>query len=122
VVASLIQHVIGPLSACSLLSSIGQPHRVTQTTVRTNIASDTGIVEQQVHLCISKMGSVEPETCIMGSIKACIFDVDGLLINSEDIYTEAMNNVLRAHGVLQELPWHIKARQQSRGRKVGLPS
>jgi pseudouridine-5'-monophosphatase len=58
----------------------------------------------------------------MGSIKACIFDVDGLLINSEDIYTEAMNNVLRAHGVLQELPWHIKARQQSRGRKVGLPS
>ena len=67
------------------------------------------------------MGSVGAASDTMpGSVRACIFDVDGLLINSEDIYTEAMNNVLRSHGVKEELPWHVKARQQSRGRKVCL--
>ena len=51
------------------------------------------------------------------SIKACIFDVDGLLINSEDIYTDIYNNVLRTQGC-PRLPWSVKARQQSRGAEV----
>jgi beta-phosphoglucomutase-like phosphatase (HAD superfamily) len=50
-------------------------------------------------------------------VRACIFDVDGLLIDSEDIYTEAYNNVLREYGK-PDLPWAVKARQQSRGRQV----
>ena len=50
-------------------------------------------------------------------VRACIFDVDGLLINSEDIYTEAYNNILHSYGKL-DLPWSVKARQQSRGREV----
>ena len=53
----------------------------------------------------------------MPTVRACIFDVDGLLINSEDIYTEAMNNLLHKYGK-PDLPWSIKARQQSRGHPV----
>jgi beta-phosphoglucomutase-like phosphatase (HAD superfamily) len=51
-------------------------------------------------------------------VRACLFDVDGLLINSEDIYTEAYNNILHSHG-RPSLPWSVKALQQSRGRQVG---
>ena len=53
-------------------------------------------------------------------IRACIFDVDGLLINSEDIYTEIYNSVLKSYN-RPPLPWHIKAKQQSRGREVADP-
>lgn len=49
-------------------------------------------------------------------IRACIFDVDGLLINSEDIYSITMNNTLHEYG-LPDIPWSIKATQQSRGRQ-----
>ncbi|KAF2746736.1 HAD-like protein [Sporormia fimetaria CBS 119925] len=47
-------------------------------------------------------------------VRACIFDVDGTLINSEDIYTDIYNTILREHGC-KEYPWTIKALQQSRG-------
>ena len=50
-------------------------------------------------------------------VRACIFDVDGLLINSEDIYTEIYNNILHSYGK-PDLPWTVKAKQQSRGREV----
>lgn len=50
-------------------------------------------------------------------IRACIFDVDGLLINSEDIYSLAMNNVLREYGK-PDCPWDVKAIMQSRSRTV----
>ncbi|KNG43951.1 had superfamily hydrolase [Stemphylium lycopersici] len=50
-------------------------------------------------------------------IRACIFDVDGTLINSEDIYTDIYNNILCEYG-RPEYPWKIKATQQSRGSKV----
>jgi pseudouridine 5'-phosphatase len=53
------------------------------------------------------------------SVRACIFDVDGLLINSEDIYTEAYNNILHSYG-RPSYPWGVKARQQSRGHPVGI--
>ncbi|KAH0541565.1 hypothetical protein FGG08_003977 [Glutinoglossum americanum] len=49
-------------------------------------------------------------------VRACLFDVDGLLINSEDIYTEAYNNILHSCGK-PSLSWSVKARQQSRGRQ-----
>ncbi|KAL8708698.1 MAG: hypothetical protein Q9220_006423 [cf. Caloplaca sp. 1 TL-2023] len=48
-------------------------------------------------------------------VRACIFDVDGLLINSEDIYTDIYNKVLHAHGK-KSLTWATKALQQSRGQ------
>ncbi|KAI9769110.1 MAG: Pseudouridine-5'-phosphatase [Geoglossum simile] len=48
-------------------------------------------------------------------VRVCIFDVDGLLIDSEDIYTEVYNKILHSYG-LESYPWSIKARQQSRGR------
>ena len=51
------------------------------------------------------------------AVRACIFDLDGLLINSEDIYTEAYNIVLHEYNK-PDLPWSIKARLQSGGRRV----
>ena len=50
-------------------------------------------------------------------IRACIFDVDGTLIDSEDIYTVIYNNVLHEYGK-PNLPWSVKAVLQSRGREV----
>ncbi|CAN9245499.1 unnamed protein product [Alternaria alternata] len=50
------------------------------------------------------------------SVRACIFDVDGTLINSEDIYTDIYNNILREYG-RPDYPWKIKATQQSRGTR-----
>jgi pseudouridine 5'-phosphatase len=50
-------------------------------------------------------------------VRACIFDVDGLLINSEDIYSEIYNQILHEYGA-PDYPWRIKATQQSRGRDV----
>ncbi|KAF2839196.1 HAD-like protein [Patellaria atrata CBS 101060] len=47
-------------------------------------------------------------------VRACIFDVDGTLINSEDIYSDIYNNILQEYGKLN-YPWRIKAVQQSRG-------
>jgi pseudouridine-5'-monophosphatase len=49
--------------------------------------------------------------------RACIFDVDGTLINSEDVYTDIYNSILRQHGG-PNYPWEIKATQQSRGSIV----
>ncbi|KAK9477828.1 HAD-like domain-containing protein [Lipomyces japonicus] len=44
-------------------------------------------------------------------IRACLFDMDGLLINSEEIYTAVVNQVLAEHGK-GPLPWAIKAELQ----------
>lgn len=51
------------------------------------------------------------------SVRACIFDLDGTLINSEDIYIEIYNNILHEYGK-PDLPWSVNARMQSTGRKV----
>ncbi|KAL8725501.1 MAG: hypothetical protein Q9166_007321 [cf. Caloplaca sp. 2 TL-2023] len=47
-------------------------------------------------------------------VRACIFDVDGLLINSEDIYTDIYNKILFSYNK-PALKWTTKALQQSRG-------
>lgn len=47
------------------------------------------------------------------AIKACLFDMDGLLIDSEDKYTIVTNEVLTHYG-RPELPWSIKAQMQGR--------
>ncbi|KAK3315932.1 GS1-like protein [Apodospora peruviana] len=41
-------------------------------------------------------------------VRACIFDMDGLLINTEGIYEQCADNVLVRHG-RPPLPWSIKA-------------
>ncbi|KAI2641597.1 HAD-like protein [Hypomontagnella submonticulosa] len=41
-------------------------------------------------------------------IRACLFDMDGLLINTEDLYTLCANIVLTKYGRPQ-LPWSVKA-------------
>ncbi|GAM85010.1 hypothetical protein ANO11243_030130 [Dothideomycetidae sp. 11243] len=46
-------------------------------------------------------------------IRACLFDMDGLLLDSEDKYTACVNTVLHAHG-RPSLPWSIKAQLQGR--------
>ncbi|KAK3712777.1 hypothetical protein LTR37_008867 [Vermiconidia calcicola] len=49
----------------------------------------------------------------LSQIRATLFDMDGLLINSEDLYTLVTNAVLHEHGK-PELPWNIKAQLQGR--------
>lgn len=46
-------------------------------------------------------------------IRACLFDMDGLLIDSEDKYTMITNEVLEMYGK-PKLPWSIKAQLQGR--------
>ncbi|KAI0517655.1 HAD-like domain-containing protein [Xylaria bambusicola] len=41
-------------------------------------------------------------------VRACLFDMDGLLINTEDMYTKCANIVLEKYG-RPPLPWSIKA-------------
>ncbi|KAJ4363907.1 hypothetical protein N0V83_009359 [Neocucurbitaria cava] len=50
-------------------------------------------------------------------IRACIFDVDGTLINTEDIYSDIYNTILQEYGK-PNYPWKIKAIQQSRGTSI----
>ncbi|KAB8305011.1 hypothetical protein EYC80_004316 [Monilinia laxa] len=52
-------------------------------------------------------------------IRACLFDMDGLLINTEDMYTICANQVLAAYN-RPPLPWSIKA--QLMGRPGGSTS
>ncbi len=42
-------------------------------------------------------------------VRACLFDMDGLLLNTEDIYTLCADIVLERHG-RPGLPWWLKAR------------
>jgi phosphoglycolate phosphatase-like HAD superfamily hydrolase len=46
-------------------------------------------------------------------IRACLFDMDGLLIDSEDLYTVITNEILQKYG-RPLLPWSIKAQMQGR--------
>lgn len=44
-------------------------------------------------------------------IRACLFDMDGLLINTEDIYTATLNEILAHHGK-GPLTWDVKIHLQ----------
>ncbi|GAB0134922.1 hypothetical protein EsDP_00003274 [Epichloe bromicola] len=46
-------------------------------------------------------------------IRACLFDLDGLLLNTEDIYAECIDILLKRHGK-PKLPSSVKARMQGR--------
>jgi hypothetical protein len=46
-------------------------------------------------------------------IRACIFDMDGLLIDSEDKYTRGTNEILAKYGK-GPIPWDVKAKLQGR--------
>lgn len=46
-------------------------------------------------------------------MRACLFDMDGLLLDTEDIYTACVNIVLDRYGK-PNLPWSIKAKLQGR--------
>ncbi|KAH9870782.1 hypothetical protein IAQ61_006261 [Plenodomus lingam] len=46
-------------------------------------------------------------------IRAALFDMDGLLIDSEDLYTIVTNTILQRYG-RPALPWSIKAQLQGR--------
>ncbi|KAK3486205.1 HAD-like protein [Neurospora hispaniola] len=48
-------------------------------------------------------------------VRACLFDMDGLLLDTEDIYTLCVNELLRKHKKEKfPLPWSIKAQLQGR--------
>ncbi|KAK6337304.1 hypothetical protein TWF730_002710 [Orbilia blumenaviensis] len=53
------------------------------------------------------------ETFDFPPIRACIFDMDGLLIDSEDIYTKITDEILARYNK-GRLPWSIKAQLQGR--------
>ncbi|CUS14013.1 unnamed protein product [Tuber aestivum] len=46
-------------------------------------------------------------------IRACLFDMDGLLLNTEDIYTKVTNMILVENG-RPIMPWSLKAQLQGR--------
>lgn len=46
-------------------------------------------------------------------IRACLFDMDGLLLDTEDLYTLCINLILEKYGK-PNLPWSIKAKLQGR--------
>ncbi|KAI2619158.1 HAD-like protein [Hypoxylon sp. NC1633] len=46
-------------------------------------------------------------------IRACLFDMDGLLLDTEDLYTLCINLILEKYGKTS-LPWSIKAKLQGR--------
>ncbi|KAG6004259.1 hypothetical protein E4U21_001271 [Claviceps maximensis] len=46
-------------------------------------------------------------------VRACLFDVDGLLLNTEDLYTLCVNLVLEQYN-RPPMPWSIKAKLQGR--------
>jgi pseudouridine-5'-monophosphatase len=46
-------------------------------------------------------------------VRACLFDMDGLLLNTEDLYSDATNAILAEYG-REPLPWSIKAKLQGR--------
>ncbi|KAL9008463.1 MAG: hypothetical protein Q9173_006410 [Seirophora scorigena] len=56
------------------------------------------------------MGSLKPS---FPPIRACLFDMDGLLLDTEDIYTLCNNIILRECN-RPNLPWNIKAQLQGR--------
>ncbi|KAJ5097947.1 HAD-superfamily hydrolase subfamily IA variant 3 [Penicillium argentinense] len=59
---------------------------------------------------------------VLPRIRACLFDMDGLLIDSEDKYTQITNEVLAMYG-RPCLPWSIKAQLQGRPQpEVPAPS
>ncbi|KAJ1329122.1 pseudouridine 5'-phosphatase [Microdochium nivale] len=58
---------------------------------------------QPPHLSSSSPGATPP------NIRACLFDMDGLLLNTEDLYTLCASTVLARHG-RPSLPWTLKAR------------
>ncbi|KAH8915185.1 HAD-like protein [Atractiella rhizophila] len=62
----------------------------------------------------------DPFSMILISFKqdkplACIFDMDGLLIDSESVYTAVTNEILANHGIEERLTWEIKS------KVMGLP-
>lgn len=56
---------------------------------------------------------LRPESESQLPIRACIFDVDGLLIDSEDLLTTALNTILSRYSH-SPLPWSIKTQLQGR--------
>ncbi|OJJ44964.1 hypothetical protein ASPZODRAFT_134384 [Penicilliopsis zonata CBS 506.65] len=56
------------------------------------------------------MASASP---ITAPVRACLFDMDGLLIDSEDLYSAVTNKILHEYGK-PSLPWSIKAQLQGR--------
>ncbi|KAL1837708.1 hypothetical protein VTJ49DRAFT_3505 [Mycothermus thermophilus] len=54
------------------------------------------------------MGS-QPPTSTPPPIRACLFDMDGLLLNTEDIYSLCANKVLAKYN-RPPLPWSVKAK------------
>lgn len=46
-------------------------------------------------------------------VRACLFDMDGLLLDTEDIYSQCINTILARYG-RPKMPWSIKAKLQGR--------
>lgn len=46
-------------------------------------------------------------------IKACLFDMDGLLIDTEEKYTAVKNEILAEYG-RPNVPWSVKAQLMGR--------
>ncbi|KAK5996961.1 hypothetical protein PT974_02309 [Cladobotryum mycophilum] len=54
-----------------------------------------------------------PRTEYLPPVRACLFDMDGLLLDTEDIYTLCVNLILDKYGK-PPMPWSIKAKLQGR--------
>ncbi|KAK5148830.1 hypothetical protein LTR04_000450 [Oleoguttula sp. CCFEE 6159] len=70
-------------------------------------------IPPQVIFALHQHTPMAPSKTNLPAIRACLFDMDGLLIDSEDWYTVCTNEVLREYGK-PDLPWDIKAQLQGR--------
>jgi pseudouridine-5'-monophosphatase len=67
-------------------------------------------------VCVTPIYYVRRLICLSNPpprVRAALFDMDGLLIDSEDIYTIITNTILERYGK-PKLPWSIKAQLQGR--------
>jgi hypothetical protein len=54
----------------------------------------------------------------LSAVRACIFDMDGRLINTEDLYFAAMDNILAKYSK-PTIPWSLRAEIDGRAIRRG---
>ncbi len=119
---NVFQHELSLNSPTFLSLQRTRSASITKTTLQLNDHVETKERVRLLWLCAScyppssnasEQDPSLPLFCSFPNVRACLFDMDGLLIDSEDIYTKCNNVILHEHGK-PSLPWKVKALLQGR--------